>query len=209
VESATVGSTVESVTVASTVESATVESATMESATVESATVESATVESATVESATVTQAEAVNSVTPSEETTAVTESTPEATETVNPLADGEFAGNMSSDPDERHFCDDLKERNHEIILENIGSLTCSEGEELRIFLSIQNNKQYITIRDTCILYSDFKDIINSFDSMLKVDEDEKKCLQKPEMQMMCVLDLSLIFFAAVTYVYFFTQLPA
>ena len=144
---------------------------------------------------------------TPLEEATVLTEVTPEATESVeesdgdNPLTEVDLAG----DGDTR-MGEDPKERNQEIILAKIGSLTCANGEELRIILSRQHNKQYITIRDTCMLYSDLKDVVNAFDTMIQMEKQAKKLAQIREIHRMYAR-FSAILCAALTYSYIVIQL--
>ena len=55
--------------------------------------------------------------------------------------------------------------RNQEIILLNIGLTDSIDGNEIRIILSTQKKKEYITVRDACVPYSDLKEIMAAFDA--------------------------------------------
>jgi hypothetical protein len=60
---------------------------------------------------------------------------------------------------------DGNERRNQEIILLNIGLTDSIDGNEIRIILSTQKKKEYITIRDACVPYSDLKEIMVAFDA--------------------------------------------
>ena len=139
----------------------------------------------------------------PSLEATPSTEVTPDATvseEVVGssaevedhddtPLADGESAGmtavggpptagkGQREDEDatlgERGLNQDTADI-RDITLVRMGSMSCVNGDELRMILSIQNNNECLTIRDACVLYSDLKEMVEQFDRNVKMLKDEK-----------------------------------
>jgi len=88
------------------------------------------------------------------------------------PLADGESAGMEDEEASlgERGLNQDTTD----ITLVRMGSMSCVNGDELRMILSIQNNNECLTIRDACVLYSDLKEMIDQFDSKVKMLQDEK-----------------------------------
>jgi len=59
---------------------------------------------------------------------------------------------------------DGNERRNQEIILLNIGLTDSIDGNEIRIILSTQKKKEYISIRDACVPYSDLKEIMVAFE---------------------------------------------
>jgi hypothetical protein len=105
----------------------------------------------------------------PEAEPEAEAEPEPEADHSETPLADGESAGMEDEDAT-------FTERglNQDITLVRMGSMSCVNGEELRMILSIQNNSKCLTIRDACVLFSDLKDMVDQFDSKVRMLKDEK-----------------------------------
>ena len=97
-------------------------------------------------------------------------------------LAEGDDAGDaddVSSEVDEIiGFFNTVNDRNHDIMPLNIGLITSSTGEELRIILSKVDSKEYINIRGTCLPYSDMKKMFEDFDFM---EETIKDAAPKPQ----------------------------
>jgi hypothetical protein len=85
------------------------------------------------------------------------------------PLAEGESAGMEDEEATlgERGF-------NQDMTLVRMGSMSCVNGDELRMILSIQNNNECLTIRDACVLYSDLKEMVEQFDRNVKMLKDDK-----------------------------------
>jgi hypothetical protein len=54
-------------------------------------------------------------------------------------------------------------EENHDTILLKMGLMETNEGN-VRIFLSKQNNKEYLTIRETRLPYADVREMMDDFD---------------------------------------------
>ena len=97
-------------------------------------------------------------------------------------LAEGDDAGDaddVSSEVDEIiGFFNTVNDRNHDIMPLNIGLITSSTGEELRIILSKVDSKEYINIRGTCLPYLDMKKMFEDFDFM---EETIKDAAPKPQ----------------------------
>jgi uncharacterized membrane protein YjjP (DUF1212 family) len=52
-----------------------------------------------------------------------------------------------------------------------------TNGDELRIILSKENNKEYITLHDSSVLYSDFRSVLRSFDEAKQHKKDVRNML--------------------------------